>query len=322
LELKDISKVAVVGAGTMGAGMGMCFARAGYRVVLQDIEPRQLDGALKRIDSSHQVLVREGAITREEADRGRAGITVSQSLEEALEGAQFVLEAVPENLELKHRMFGRFEELCPKRTILASNTSGLSITSIASVCDNPERVAGMHWVNPPELVPLVEVISGQQTSEETADLVYGLGLKIGKMPVRIRRDVPGFGLNRLQFAVLREALHLVGNGIVSPRDVDRVMRFGLGFRYPWLGPLETADLGGLDVFHSVASYLFNDLSDAKTPPDSFTDLIEQGKLGIKTGEGFYRYETGSRDKVLENRDRSFIRLWKLMQEMGEITGQG
>jgi len=319
LELKDISKVAVIGAGTMGAGMGMCFARAGYQVVLQDIEPRQLEAALKRIDSSHQVLIREGIIDQKTADRARSGIKVTESLEEALEGAQFLLEAVPESLELKHRMFARFEAVCPEGTIMASNTSGLSITSISSVCRRPERVAGMHWVNPPELVPLVEVIKGEKTSEETVDLVYGLAQKIGKMPVKIRKDVPGFGLNRLQFAVLREALHMVGSGIVSPRDVDRVMKFGLGFRYPWLGPLETADLGGLDVFHSVASYLFNDLSDAKTPPDSFTALINEGKLGIKTGAGFYDYRSESRDKVLEKRDLSFVRLWKLMQEIGEIS---
>ena len=315
MRLEDISKVSVVGSGTMGAGFGLCFAQAGYNVTLQDILDEQLRNALGRIEKSQQVLIEEEIVSHEEAEEARQRISFTTNLEEALDGVQFVLEAVPEDLGLKQKLFVEMEKLCSAESILATNTSGLSITAIASVCSRPERVAGMHWVNPPELVPLVEVIRGENTSSETVSLISALAERLGKVPITVQKEVPGIAMNRLQFAVLREALHLVETGVVSPEDIDKAMSYGLGFRYPWIGPLKTADLGGLDVFHDVGSYLFKDLSCMKSPPESFTRLITDGKLGIKTGQGFYDYRNESREDILRKRDLYFVRQWKLIREV-------
>jgi len=315
LKLEQVKKVAMIGAGTMGPGMGLCFAKAGLDVVLHDLRADQLDLALGRVRSSLGTLVQEGIVTDAEAAEALGRIRTTEALGEAVADAQFVLEAVPETLEIKRRIFKDLESFCPPETILASNTSGLSISEIASICKHPARVAGMHWVNPPELVPLVEVIRGRQTSDDTVRLIYALAEKAGKMPVLIQRETAGIGLNRLQFAVMREAFHMVASGIVSPEDLDRIMKYGLGFRYPWIGPFETADLGGLDVFYNISSYLFKELSDAHEPPGYFRDLVQENRLGLKTGRGIYNYDGRSMENILRMRDLYFIRQWKLIQEV-------
>jgi 3-hydroxybutyryl-CoA dehydrogenase len=315
MRFEDIHRVAMIGAGTMGAGMGMCYAQAGYEVVLYDVKDEQLTWALARIGNSQAVFVKEGLISAAEAEAARARISTTIELAVALDGVQFVLEAAPEKLDLKQRLFREMEALCPADTILATNTSGLSITAIVSVCEHPERVGGQHWANPAEIVPLVEVIRGEKTSDETFEIIYRVTERLGKVPVRVQKDVPGFASNRLQFAVLREALHLVAEGIVSAEDVDRTLKNGVGFRYPWLGPLETADLGGLDTFHNVAQYLLPALSTMQTTPAFFDRLIEDGKLGIKTGEGFYDYADADRDEILRKRDLYFSRQLKLIRKI-------
>jgi 3-hydroxybutyryl-CoA dehydrogenase len=315
MKIENIRRVAMIGAGTMGAGMSLCFANAGFEVTLYDVREDALDLGLQRIKASLEVMVKERVVSQEQAAATQGSISTTMELNLALQNTQFVLEAAPEDLKLKQALFRQMDQICDRSVILATNTSGLSVSSIAAVCQFPDRVGGMHWVNPPELVPLVEVIKGEKTTEPTLKTIFEIGEKLGKVPVVIRKDVPGFGLNRLQFSVLREALHLVENGVLSARDVDRVMKCGLGFRYSWLGPLETADLGGLDVFHSVATYLFNDLSDEKKPSEWFSSFIEQGKLGIKTGQGFYDYEDCSREQILRRRDIYFLRQWKLIQEV-------
>jgi 3-hydroxybutyryl-CoA dehydrogenase len=319
MKFEDVQRVAMIGAGTMGAGMAMCYAQAGYEVALYDVKAEQLAWALERIANSQAVFVEEGLISAEKAEAARARISTSADLARALDGVQFVLEAAPERLDLKQKLFRDMEALCPADTILATNTSGLSITAIASACRHPERVGGQHWANPAEIVPLVEVIRGERTSDETMDIIYRVTDRLGKVPVMVQKDVPGFASNRLQFAVLREALHLVAEGIVSAEDVDRTLKNGVGFRYPWLGPLETADLGGLDTFHSVAQYLLPALSAMQTTPQFFDRLIEAGKLGIKTGQGFYDYTGADRDEILRKRDLYFIRQLKLIRA---IRGSG
>ena len=315
MRFEDVHNVAMIGAGTMGAGMGVCYAQAGYQVTLYDVVPDSLEQALVRIDNSQRVFVEEGLVSEAEARAARARVSTTADLARALDGVQFVLEAAPERLELKRKLFRDMEALCPTSTILATNTSGLSITAIASACEHPERVGGQHWANPAEIVPLVEVIRGEQTSDNTIDVIYRITEKLGKVPVVVQKDVPGFASNRLQFAVLREALHLVNEGIVSAEDADKTLKNGVGFRYPWLGPLETADLGGLTTFHSVAQYLLPALSTMQTTPEFFDRLIEEGKLGIGSGEGFYDYTDCDRDEVLRKRDLYFIRQLKLLREI-------
>jgi len=315
MKLEDVRNVAMIGSGTMGAGMSWCFAQAGYHVMLYDVNPQQLERACARIEAIQKLFVQEGLIADPAAQTARKQIATTMRLEESLTGAQYVLEAVPERLQLKQQLFVQFEGCCSQDAILATNTSGLRITDIASVCQHPERVGGMHWANPAEIVPLVEVIRGEQTSDNTVEIIYQVTEKLGKMPVVVNKDIPGFVSNRLQYAVLREALHLVETGVVSAQDVDRTLKCGVGFRYPWLGPLETADLGGLDVFHGISQYLFKELSHMTTSPEFFDQIVQEGKLGIKTGQGFYDYRGVSREEVLRKRDLYFIRQLKLIREV-------
>ena len=315
MEFEDIRRVAIVGAGTMGAGIGLCFAWAGYEITLYDLTTKVLDQALARIERSHGLFAQEGLISPQTAKVARSRISSTTRLKESLKGVQFVLEAVPERLELKQELFREMESLCSVDAILATNTSGLSITAVASVCRHPERVGGMHWGNPPEIVPLVEVIRGEKTSDHTLEVIHRIAEKLGKVSVAINKEIPGFASNRLQFALLREAFHLVEAGVMSPQDVDRALKCGIGFRYPWLGPFETADLGGLDVFHSIAQYLFKELSAMPVPPGFFSQIVEGGKLGIKTGQGFYDYQKGAREKILRQRDLYLVRQLKLIREI-------
>lgn len=317
MNLKQIRNMAMIGAGTMGAGIGLCFARAGYEVTLFSKTRAGLDRAAQHVERSLGLFVSEGGLSAESADAAKKRIRYTTQLKKALSEAQFVIESVPEQLKLKQELFRKMESLCAPDSILATNTSGLSITAIASACAHPERVIGLHWANPAEFVPLVEVIPGEKTSKKVVDMTYKISEKSGKMPVVIRKEIPGFASNRLQFAVLREALDLVTEGVVSPQDVDRVLKGGVGFRYPWLGALETADLGGLDVFHTIASYLFKELSKADSPPPFFTEIVQSGKLGIKTGAGFYEYEKDAREKLLNARDRFFVRQLKTIDEISK-----
>lgn len=317
MKFEDIRNIAMIGSGTMGAGMSWCFAQAGYNVKLYDVNPQQLERACTRIEAIQKLFVREDLISVEAARAARKRITTTTHLEESLTGVQYVLEAAPERLPLKQQLFVQFEECCPADAILATNTSGLRITDIASVCQHPERVGGMHWANPPEIVPLVEVIRGERTSDTTVDAIYKVTEKLGKMPVVVNKDIPGFVSNRLQYAVLREALHLVETGVVSAQDVDRTLKCGVGFRYPWLGPLETVDLGGVDVFYGISQYLLKELSNMSAPPEFFGKLVQEGKLGIKSGQGFYDYGRVSQEEVLRKRDLYFIRQLKLIHEVQE-----
>ena len=165
----------------------------------------------------------------------------------------------------------------------------------------------MHWINPPHLIPLVEVVSGEETARETADFVYDLALRLGKKPIRVK-DIPGFVLNRLQLAVFREALSIVESGAAGLEDIDGAMKYGLGLRYACLGPFETVDLGGVDVFYKIASYLFDDLENRGDVPDMLKSLYENGCLGVKSGRGFYNYAGGKAEKAVKDRDRRIIRV--------------
>ena len=185
---------------------------------------------------------------------------------------------------------------------------------LAGATERPELVAGLHFWNPPHLVPLVEVTKGRDTAEATATLLLELCRRLGKRPILVRHDVPGFVGNRLQFAVLREALHILAEGIATAEDIDAAMTAGPGRRYPLLGPLRTADLGGLDVFLAISSYLFADLDDAKEPPAMLADLVAQGKLGAKAGSGFYEYSPEALSQILSQRDRILLGLATLLDK--------
>jgi 3-hydroxyacyl-CoA dehydrogenase len=279
----DFKRAAVIGTGTMGPGMGAVLARAGLETALYDVSAEQLEtskagvalarGVLDRLDAP----ARDGGSLRYETDLGVA-----------LAGAEFVIEAVPEKLELKHEVFRAFEDHVAPDAILASNTSGIPITRIAEACANPDRVVGMHWSNPPHLIPMIEVIPGEATRQEVVDETCALVRTFGYHPV-VEREVPGFVENRILYAIMRECLDLVDRGIIDPQGLDLNVKWGIGYKLAVIGPMELLDMAGLDIYNAVGSYLNGDLSTSGEVSSTITDLIEQGRLGMKTGGGLYDY---------------------------------
>lgn len=310
--MREIKKVAIAGAGTMGASMAAIFARFGYDVILYDIFPAALEKAKNLIALNQKTEVSEGIVTQEESDALVARIQYTGDVQD-FKPADFVVEAVLEKMDVKHKFWEEASRLVGEDVVLASNTSGLSITKIAEVIHKPERFGGMHWINPPHIIPLIEVIQGEKTSDEAAGAIRDLALKVGRKPV-IVKDAPGFALNRIQLAILRECLHIVDEGIASPEAVDDVMKYGLGLRYACLGPFEVCDLGGLDIFNNIASYLFADLCDKKEPFGMLADRAAKGQFGVKTGAGFYDYSGDKAEKKIQYRDEMFTKLAKCLYE--------
>ena len=308
-------RASVIGAGTMGPGIAQCLADRGLRVKLYGLDDDELDRAMQRIAANHQLLMEMWLLEPAAAQQAEALVERTTSLEDAASDVDLLFEAAPENFELKCGLLEQLGRLCPPSTVLATNTSGLSITALGDASGRPQHVAGCHWVNPPQLVPLVEVISGRQTAPAVIEMLMGLMRFLGKRPIHVRQDVPGFVLNRLQFALLREALHLVENGIASAADVDQAVTAGLGMRYAVAGPLHTADLGGLDLFTTIASYLWPQLSNADAPSMALTQHIDHGELGAKTGRGFYEYDQQTTAPWTRERDQFLLRLGALRQEL-------
>ena len=307
---KDVKRIVIAGAGTMGSSMGETFAKYGYDVTLYDIFPSALEKAGNLIRLNQETEVAEHVVTPEESAALLERIRYSED-KACFEGADLVVEAILEKLDVKHAFWAEISALVPEDAILASNTSGLSITAIAEVVKRPERFGGMHWINPPHLIPLIEVIQGKKTDDETATAIRDIALAVEKKPV-IVQDAPGFALNRIQLAVLRECLHIVKQGIATPEAVDDVMKYGLGMRYACLGPFEVCDLGGLDIFYNIASYLFEDLADEKAPFGMLADRFEKGQYGVKTAAGFYDYAGGKDAEKIKYRDRMFTKISKCL----------
>ena len=307
---KDVKRIVIAGAGTMGSSMGETFAKYGYDVTLYDIFPSALEKAGNLIRLNQETEVAEHVVTPEESAALLERIRYSED-KACFEGADLVVEAILEKLDVKHAFWAEISALVPQDAILASNTSGLSITAIAEVVKRPERFGGMHWINPPHLIPLIEVIQGKKTDDETATAIRDIALAVEKKPV-IVQDAPGFALNRIQLAVLRECLHIVEQGIATPEAVDDVMKYGLGMRYACLGPFEVCDLGGLDIFYNIASYLFEDLADEKAPFGMLADRFEKGQYGVKTAAGFYDYAGGKDAEKIKYRDRMFTKISKCL----------
>jgi 3-hydroxybutyryl-CoA dehydrogenase len=311
MKLSQVKRVAVIGAGIMGHGFAQIFAQKGYSVFLYDIDEKILKSSLARIGASLDTFIEHGVIRSKEKKRTLERIITTTNLEEAVGRADFVLEAVPEIMDLKKETFAKLDRLAPPQAILASNTSGLSITEMGSVTQRPEKTVIVHGINPPTIIPVVEIVRGEKTSDETAEICYRLLLRLGKRPVRVLKEVPGFLFNRLQLALWREALYCLENGVATAEDIDNVVKTGYGFRLANLGPLETSDFGGLDTFYRLAQNLFPDLSAAQSPPAVLEKLVQAGKLGVKTGEGFYSYPPAVTKRKIKQRDQRLLQQLKL-----------
>lgn len=310
--VRDIKKITIAGAGVMGASMAEIFAKFGYTVTVYDAFPQAMDKARNLIRINQETEVEEKNVSAEESAEILSRITYTLD-KDCFADADFVIEAIVENLDIKQAFWEEISNIVSDDTLMASNTSGLSISRIADAVNRPERFGGMHWINPPHLIPLIEVIQGEETAEEAAEAIRDLALAVNKKPV-IVKDAPGFVLNRIQLAILRESMHIVEEGIASPEAVDDVMKYGLGMRYACLGPFEVCDLGGLDIFYSIASYLFADLSDKKEPFGMLADRFEKHQYGVKNGAGFYDYSGGKDEEKIKYRDMMFNRLSKFLYD--------
>lgn len=304
----NIENIVIAGAGTMGYSMAQIFAKYNYNVMIYDLNDKALDNAKKRIHENVHTMVCEKELTQQQAEVLLDHLSYTTD-KVCFQSCDIVIESIIENLEIKQKFYEEVSRLVSEETILATNTSGLSINAIASTVYKPERFIGMHWFNPSHLILLIEIIKGDQTSDEVAHAIYDLSLAINKKPVIVQKDVLGFVANRIQFAVLREALDLVEKGVVSKEGIDDVMKYGLGFRYACLGPLEVADFGGLDTFYHISEYLMKDLCDSKDVSSLLKECFEQGHYGVKSQKGFYDYTDGKDVLATEHRDENLLKLF-------------
>lgn len=286
MKAEDIRTIAVIGAGMIGHGIAQVFASKNYRVHLLDVKDEVLSKAVENIRSNLSIMAKKGVGLESEIATVVSRIKTTTDLSEAASEAQLVIEAVTENLELKQKVFQDLDRLCSPETILATNTSVMSITEIASRARRRDRILGTHFWNPPFMIPLVEVIKARDTAEEAVETTYQFLKNAGKHPVKVMKDVPGFIGNRLQHALWREAISIVENGIADPASVDDVIKKGFGIRLPFLGPLETADMVGLDLTLAIHDYILKHLESSPHPSPLLREKVEKGELGFKTGQGF------------------------------------
>lgn len=308
MNVNYIKHITIAGAGTMGYSMAQRFAQYGYDVTLWNHREPTLAKAQTHIEENTQTLVDQGDLTAEEREAllGRLTYTTDKA---AFASCDLVVENIVENLDAKLAFYREVSPLVPEGSIIATNTSGLSINKLAEAVAGPERFLGMHWFNPPALIPLIEIIRGDATRDDVAQAVYDLALAIDKKPALVQKDVLGFAANRIQLAVLREACDLVSKGVISEDGIDAVMKYGLGFRWAVLGPLETVDFGGLDTFDHVAEYLVPDLCDSHEIPALLHEHYEKGELGVKTGKGFHDYSGDKAAKATAERDQKLLAVY-------------
>ncbi len=283
-----MKNIAVVGAGTMGNGIAHTFAQNGYRVQLIDVNETALSNAIQTISKNLDRMVQKEVISEAKKAQTLDNITTFSNITEGVEYASLVVEAATENEALKLSIFKTLDEACPEDTILATNTSSISITKIASVTSRPNQVIGMHFMNPVPIMPLVEIINGYNTEKEVTDFIVELTKKIGKKPV-LANDFPGFVANRILMPMINEAIETLQCGVSGVVEIDTIMK--LGMAHP-MGPLELADFIGLDVCMSILEVMYNGFKKPKYAPNPLlVNMVRAGKLGKKTGEGFYNYST-------------------------------
>ncbi len=311
MKVEEIKSVGVVGAGLMGHGIAQVFGVKGYRVNLYDRDPGILASAPGKIRENLQSFLELGLIKKSDLELCLKNIKLCHSTPDLCKGMDILIEAVSEKLEVKQLVFAELEKYTSPQTLLCTNTSGIRIAKISEGLRNKGRVVGTHFWNPPHAVPCVEVIKSEDTSDEAFQTILELMKKIGKEPVRVLKDIPGFLGNRLQLALFREALSLFEQGVASPEDIDRVVKYSFGSRFPFIGPFETMDLAGHDLGHEVQNYLFPELCSDLKPLNVLKRMVEDGLLGVKTGKGFYEWNDEKIKDTIRRRDFGLIKLAKI-----------
>jgi 3-hydroxybutyryl-CoA dehydrogenase len=307
----NLERIAIIGAGLMGHGIAQIFAVYGHPVWLVDDNREILNSAKDRVRNNLTNMVEQGVNFDASIEEVLDCINTSLNLSTACEGSDIVFEAVYEDLELKQQIFADLDRLCPPKTILCSNTSVISITEIAEKAEHRERIVGTHFWNPPYLIPLVEVVRAEKTAEWCTTATYDLLARVGKHPVHVHKDVPGFVGNRLQHALWREAFAIIDEEICDPATVDEVIRNGFGLRLPILGPVETADMVGLDLTLAIHNYILKYINADPTPSSTLQAKVASGELGFKSGSGFLAW---SQTEIAESRQRLSNYLIKVFAE--------
>jgi len=313
MKPEDIKNVVVIGAGIMGQGIAQNFAQAGLSVRLVDLDKQILERSLTQIDENLK-LFREFDLLKEEpaSIKSRIEPFLRQNLAEATRDCDFIVEAIPEILQPKRDLFAQLDSL-PQNIILSSNTSSFTISDIAEGLGSAERIVGLHYFNPPYIIPLVEIHRGKRTLNGAVEVTRDLMLRIDKKPVLVRKEVPGFIINRIQAAMGRETDYLIREGIVTPEDLDVAAKASYGFRLACLGPLESADLNGLDTIMRASEQIYGQLNNAKVPSSVLVEKVLRGELGVKSGKGWHDYAGKSVKQVIKDRDRKLLRQLVLFQ---------
>lgn len=312
-ELEGLPQhIAILGAGTMGLGVAECFAVAGLDVVLTDQNAELSQQALVRLHQRVQGHIDAGLLPVEAMKRAQT-VQSADGIPSAVQDVDLVFEAVPEQIDIKQKVLSISDTHARDDAIIVSNTSSLPIDELAKFVQRPERFLGMHWFNPPEWTPGVEVIPSDMTNAQVVDKIKEFLLTIGKRPAVVK-SAPGFVANRIQFALFREALACVEEGLATPQEVDEVVRSCFGFRLPFFGPFQIADMAGLDVYASIFEIFKDNLGDEWQIPDSLQEIVNQGYSGTKSGRGYYTYSDEARDTLLIERDKRYAALNKLLTQ--------
>lgn len=305
---KEIKNITIYGSGLMGSGLAQVFAsdeNLNVTICTRNIANSKIHDSMNQ---NLKPFIDKGIYTEDYAINLISRVRISDDREASAKNADFIIECIPENMELKQNLFEELESYCSEDTILATNTSVMSISEIAMKTKKKDRVVGAHFWNPPYLIPLVEVVKGDETSEETMELTMKLLKKAGKHPIYVNKDVPGFVANRLQHALWREAISIVERGIADAKTVDEALKFGPGLRLPILAPIENADMVGLDLTLSIHSYILKYLEDSHEPSKLLKELVEKEELGFKTGQGFQSWTKEEADSSRERLSEYLIKV--------------
>ncbi|AJA47284.1 3-hydroxybutyryl-CoA dehydrogenase [Clostridium pasteurianum DSM 525 = ATCC 6013] len=308
MKEKTFKKIVIAGAGLMGASIAQIFPQYGYETTIYSNREQDFQRAKEIIANCQNTLIENNIIADKLSQEVQKSIIYTTDLETAFKEADLIIEAIPEVFEIKVDFFRKISDIIPEDSIVATNTSAISINDLAENISNPQRFCGTHWLNPPHIIPLVEIVKSNNTAELVVDSLLTLMKSINKKPVVLKKDIKGFLSNRLQFALLREAAYLVENDVATPEDIDNTLKYGNGIRYACSGPFKIVDLGGIEVFNNVAKYLFPVLSKETEVCKLLNEMAEKDYNGISNGQGFYQYTEESALKEEEQRDKKMIKI--------------
>ena len=305
-----IRNIAIIGLGTMGPGMAARLARGGLQVVAYDVAPAAIERARSMLSVAETVL---DALGIAPPSAGVGTVRFTDDIGDAISGADLVIENVPENISVKADVYRTVDGLIGPDTIVASDTSGIPITKLQAHISHPERMVGMHWSNPPHIIPMIEVIAGEKTAPQTVATIRDLIRSIGLLPVVVKKDVPGFVENRVLYALLREAVDLVERGVIDPEDLDTCVSWGIGYKIAVIGPMALLDMAGLDIYKSVSSFLNADLSNRDDVAPMVLEKTNASKFGLKSGEGMFSYTPEQIKALQAERARKLVAVRRILE---------